>query len=130
MLGNRSRDTRPELAVRSAIHRRGLRYWVDRRPVGRLRRKADLVFPTVKVAVFIDGCFWHGCPEHYVEPKTNTTYWREKIEGNQARDRQTDRILSEGGWTVLRFWAHEEPEGVADNVEETVRAARAECRES
>ncbi len=108
MLANKSRDTRPEILVRSLAHRRGLRYRTSARPLPELRRTADLVFRPTKVAVFIDGCYWHGCPTHYKEPKTNTDYWRAKITGNRTRDHQTDELLSEAGWLVLRFWEHEE----------------------
>ena len=109
MLGCRSRDTAPEKLLRSAVHRLGLRFRVCTRPIKEVRRTADIVFTRRKVAVFLDGCFWHGCPEHYVPPKTNPVYWSEKIDGNVRRDRDTDRKLSEAGWTVLRFWEHEDP---------------------
>ena len=122
MLGNRSRDTKPEMLVRSLLHRRGLRYRVGQRPIVNLRRTADLVFRSAKVAVFIDGCYWHGCERHYKEPLTNRDYWRAKIEGNRARDRDTNRALAEEGWLVLRFWEHEDPEGVADTVERSISA--------
>jgi DNA mismatch endonuclease (patch repair protein) len=121
MVGNRSRDTSPELAVRSEVHRRGLRYRVARRPLRAVRRSADLVFGPSKVAVFIDGCFWHGCAEHFVLPKTNRDYWEAKIGGNMARDRETDRVLQEAGWEVLRIWEHEDPVSAAVHVVETVR---------
>ncbi|WP_420620795.1 very short patch repair endonuclease [Candidatus Poriferisocius sp.] len=123
MQGNRSRDTKPELAVRSAVHRRGLRYRVASRPLPELRRTADLVFRKAKIAVFVDGCYWHGCPEHHTQPATNPEYWSAKITGNIARDQDTDAHLQEAGWTVLRFWEHENPETVADAVEQLVRAA-------
>src|SRR5262249_31998252 len=96
----RQRDTAPELAARSPLHRRGLRFYGDRAPLPSLRRRADIVFPRRRVAVYIDGCFWHGCPEHGTWPKTNAEWWRTKIETNRARDRDTDRQLKEAGWTV------------------------------
>ena len=116
MRGNRSRDTSPELRVRSLVHRRGLRYRVAQRPIPTLRRTADLVFRRAKVAIFIDGCFWHGCPEHYRPPSTNPDYWRDKIEGNRLRDQETDELLARAGWEVLRFWEHEDEDEVADAV--------------
>ena len=116
MRGNRSRDTSPELRVRSLVHRRGLRYRVAQRPIPTLRRTADLVFRRAKVAIFIDGCFWHGCPEHYRPPSTNPDYWRDKIEGNRRRDQETDELLAQAGWEVLRFWEHEDEDEVADAV--------------
>ncbi|MEV6791637.1 very short patch repair endonuclease [Streptomyces sp. NPDC051320] len=106
----RSRDTKPERLIRSLVHAGGLRYRVAAKPLSSLRRTADLVFRPTKVAVFIDGCYWHGCPEHYVPPKTNPGYWSGKVAGNMARDRDTDQRLAEEGWTVLRFWEHESPE--------------------
>ncbi len=125
MQGNRSRDTKPERAVRSAVHRRGLRYRVAARPLPELRRTADLVFRKAKIAVFVDGCYWHGCPEHHTQPATNHRYWSDKITGNVARDQDTTARLAEAGWTVLRFWEHEDPETVADAVEQSVRSALA-----
>jgi DNA mismatch endonuclease (patch repair protein) len=85
------------------------------------RRRADVIFPRVGVAVFVDGCFWHGCPEHASWPKANADWWREKIEANRARDRDTDRRLAEAGWTVVRVWEHEDPTTAADRVESAVR---------
>ncbi len=123
MLGNKRRDTQVELTVRRLLHARGLRYRVDFAPVNR-RRRADVVFTRQKVAVFIDGCFWHGCPVHYIQPKTNAQYWWPKIERNIARDLETTRQLSDAGWTVLRFWEHEHPEDVADAIVELVEALR------
>lgn len=123
MVGNRSRDTKPELRVRSLLHKGGLRYRVNQRPLPELRRTADIVFRKARVAVFIDGCFWHGCPDHYRQPSTNTEYWSDKVKGNKRRDLETDACLAEAGWTVLRHWEHEDPEGVADQVEAAVRTA-------
>lgn len=120
MVANRSRDTKPELRVRSAVHRRGLRYRVSARPIPGLRRTADMVFGPAKVAVFIDGCFWHGCPEHYVEPRTNADYWSAKIARNKGRDSDTDQRLRDAGWTVLRYWEHEPFEEVAEDIIITV----------
>ena len=124
MVGNRSRDTKSELLVRSLVHGRGLRYRVAQRPLPGLRRTADLVFRPTRVAVFVDGCYWHGCPKHYKEPKTNTDYWRAKIAGNGQRDRQTDELLSEAGWLVLRFWEHEDPNEIADAIATAVEGRK------
>jgi DNA mismatch endonuclease (patch repair protein) len=121
MQANRSRDTRPELAVRSAVHARGLRYRVAVRPVRSVRRSADLVFTRARVAVFLDGCFWHGCPEHFQMPATNPDYWELKIAANAARDAETDRLLVAEGWTVLRFWEHTVAVEVATRIEDVVR---------
>jgi DNA mismatch endonuclease (patch repair protein) len=125
MQGNRSRDTQPELAVRQLLYRAGLRYRIDYRPIGNLRRKADIAFPTFRIAVFIDGCFWHGCPLHYVPSKSNTEYWLPKIDANRARDIETNRVLSDHDWTVFRFWAHEDPAVTANSIIGAVKAARA-----
>ncbi|MEU6853000.1 very short patch repair endonuclease [Actinacidiphila alni] len=121
----RSRDTAPEWLVRRLVHAQGLRYRVAARPLPGLRRTADMVFRPTKVAVFIDGCYWHGCPEHYVSPKTNPGYWSEKVAKNMARDRDTNERLSEAGWTVLRFWEHESPDTCALTIAATVDKLRA-----
>jgi len=83
-----------------------------------------MVFRNVKVAVFVDGCFWHGCPAHATQPKTNAQYWADKIETNRERDRQTDQLLQQSGWTVLRFWEHENPETAAETIVESVQALK------
>lgn len=120
----RSRDTTPERLVRSLVHAQGLRYRVAARPLPELRRTADLVFRPAKVAVFIDGCYWHGCPDHYVAPKTNPGYWSDKVARNVARDRDTDERLQAAGWTVLRFWEHEAAEACALKIAGTVARLR------
>lgn len=124
MKGNRSRDTKPELAVRRLLHSAGLRYRVDFRPLPRVRARADIVFTRQRVAVFIDGCFWHGCPAHYVASKTNADYWDEKISRNVARDLQIGRLLQDSGWTALRFWSHESPSVVAATIHDELRHNR------
>lgn len=123
MLGNRSRDTKPELLLRSILHRRGLRFRVCRRPLPLVRRTADVVFTRAKVAVFVDGCYWHGCPEHFRQPKTNTEYWAPKIARNRERDAEIDELLRAAGWTVIRAWSHEDADAVADQVERAVRGS-------
>lgn len=104
------RNTGPERAVRSLAHAAGLRYRVSQRPLPGVARTADLLFASLKVAVFVDGCFWHGCPMHYRLPSTNTTYWGRKIERNRERDLDTDRRLADAGWEIVRVWEHERPE--------------------
>ncbi|MEU5925407.1 very short patch repair endonuclease [Streptomyces antimycoticus] len=121
----RARDTKPERVIRQLLHAQGFRYRVAARPLAHLRRTADIVFRPVRVAVFIDGCYWHGCPEHYVSPKTNPGYWSEKVARNIARDRDTDKNLTEAGWLVLRFWEHEPSGTCADKIAATVIARRA-----
>lgn len=116
MQANRGRDTGPELRLRSLLHRRGLRYRVHVRPLVGLRRTADIVHRPTKVAVFMDGCFWHGCPDHFVEPRTNSAFWVPKIEANIRRDRETDAALVAAGWRVVRVWEHEDPSLAADRV--------------
>lgn len=120
MQQQRRRDTKPELAVRRAAHALGLRYRVDVAPIpGRLR--ADMVFSRAKVAVYIDGCFWHGCPEHATEPKANREWWLEKLSRNRQRDADTDARLVAAGWLPLRIWEHEAPAAAARRIAETVR---------
>lgn len=113
MQANRGRDTGPELAIRSLLHRMGLRYRVDLRLPFDNRRRADIAFSRVGLYVFVDGCFWHGCTEHFVMPKTRTDFWREKVGGNRARDRDTDERLRDLGLTSLRVWEHIDPEDAA-----------------
>jgi DNA mismatch endonuclease, patch repair protein len=111
------RDTAAEVAIRRELHRRGHRYRVDLRPSDRLRTRADIVFTRWRVAVFIDGCFWHGCPEHWTAPKANAAWWRQKIETNVARDRRTDTALTAQGWLVVRIWEHEDVRAAVARIE-------------
>ena len=122
MRGNRSRDTTPEKLLRKHLHERGVRYRVSHRPVPSVRRTADVAFPGARVAVFVDGCFWHGCPDHCRWPGTNEEFWREKIEGNQTRDSETNRLLERSGWLPVRVWEHEDPSEAADKIIALVRA--------
>lgn len=124
MRGNRRSGTSPEMAVRRLVHAAGLRYRVDAKPLKDLNRRADLVFTRVKVAVFVDGCYWHGCPEHGTVAKANAGYWTPKIAGNRERDRETDRLLTEAGWTVVRAWEHEDPVKVTERIIATVARPR------
>jgi DNA mismatch endonuclease (patch repair protein) len=117
MRGNRRKDTRPEIAVRSELHRRGLRFYKNRRPVRDFLCEADIVFPRARVAVFVDGCFWHGCPDHGTRPASNSGYWNAKIDGNTARDRRNDEWLRSNGWLIVRGWEHEPAGRIADRVE-------------
>lgn len=125
MRGNRRHDTRPEVAVRRELHRRGLRFFKNRRPVHDLRCEADVVFPRARVAVFVDGCFWHGCPDHGIRPTSNSTYWNAKIDRNAARDRRNDEWLRSTGWLVVRGWEHEPAERLADRVERALLTSTA-----
>ncbi len=121
MQANRRRDTAPEMAIRRLVHARGLRYRVDARPLPAARHAADMIFTRARVAVFIDGCWWHGCTEHYRPPASNTTYWSRKVARNRERDRLADQALSGAGWTVVRVWEHEAPESAALRIEAVVR---------
>ncbi|MEU8349482.1 very short patch repair endonuclease [Streptomyces sp. NPDC048845] len=123
-----SRDTTPEVAVRRLLYAAGYRYRLHRKVPGHPRRTIDIAFPGPRVAVFLDGCFWHGCPQHATHPKANADWWRRKLDGNIARDRETNRCLAEAGWTVLRFWEHEDPAAVADRVAAAVITARHPAR--
>lgn len=113
MQSNRPRDTKPELRLRSAAHRLGLRYLVGARPLPRLNRTADLLFTKAKIAVFVDGCYWHGCPQHHTVAKTNAKFWADKVDTNRRRDRETTALLEEEGWLVIRVWEHEPMEEAA-----------------
>ena len=108
MKANRRTDTKPELALRHALHRLGYRYRKDYRLdlVGGRRVRPDIVFTARKLAVFVDGCFWHACPEHGSKPKNNEWYWSPKLVGNVERDQLNDTSLKLAGWTVVRLWEH------------------------
>lgn len=121
MQANRGRDTQPELAVRRILHAFGYRYRVNFRAVRSIRRTVDIAFTKRRVAIFMDGCFWHGCPEHYIAPRANAEFWRDKIEMNQRRDSIANIELTNAGWVVLRYWEHEDPHRVADSIIETLR---------
>jgi DNA mismatch endonuclease (patch repair protein) len=125
MQRQRRRDTRPELELRRALHAAGLRYRVERPVIPGMRRRADIVFGPAKVAVFVDGCFWHMCPQHATAPKANADWWREKLERNRARDQDTDRLLLQQGWLPLRVWEHEDMAEAAVRIAKIVRDRRA-----
>lgn len=124
MQGCRGRDTSSELALRSAVHRLGLRFVVDSRAIPGVRRKADLIFTRQRLAVFMDGCFWHGCPVHYTVPVAHADFWHKKLITNRLRDAETDRRLAQSNWTVRRVWEHEDPVAAAQRVLETVAYLR------
>lgn len=124
MQGNRAANTVPELRIRRELFRLGLRYRVNTRiitPEARIR--ADIVFPRQRVAVFVDGCFWHGCPDHGTKPSQNRTYWDAKIARNQQRDAAYTRALLDDHWTVIRAWEHDDPVHIARRVHKAVKSA-------
>lgn len=126
---NRRSDTKPELRLRSVLHGRGHRY--RKNLLLRLdgaRVRPDLVFTRWKVAVFVDGCFWHGCPEHQHIPKSNREYWVPKLAANVERDRRVDRALISEGWSVVRIWEHTDLDVAVSAVEDALRQARALAR--
>lgn len=112
--------TSPETRLRQELHSRGLRFRVQYKVEGLARRRIDIAFTRWRVAVSVDGCFWHGCPDHCVIPKNNRDWWLWKFEVNRARDLDTDHRLDELGWTSLRVWEHEEPVRAADRVEQAL----------
>lgn len=122
MQGNRGRDTKPELALRSRLHALGLRYRVSAPPLPDIRRTADVVFTRARVAVFVDGCYWHGCSDHHRPARQNSTFWTEKIEANRRRDNEVNQLLSEAGWEVMRVWEHEDVGEAARRIEAVVRS--------
>ncbi|GAA0615887.1 very short patch repair endonuclease [Streptomyces crystallinus] len=119
-----SKDTAAELLVRRLLHPAGLRYRVEYPVPGMARRRIDVAFTSVKVAVLIDGCFWHGCPEHATQPVANAEWWRQKLDRNMARDTETTEHLVAAGWEVLRFWEHEAPDDVALRIAAAVDRRR------
>lgn len=116
------RDTGPEMNLRKELHRRGLRFRVQVKVPGNNRRTIDIAFPRARLAVYVDGCFWHGCPEHHVRPRANAEWWQWKIQNNQVRDRDTDRTLQAAGWCVLRIWEHVSSADAAELVQDRYRA--------
>lgn len=126
----RQKGTDAEMALRREMYRIGLRYRVGYVVLKKPRRVADIAFPGRKIAIFVDGCFWHGCPEHATWPKQNAEFWRQKIAANQLRDADTNDRLQSSGWTVLRFWSHESPEEVAKSVAHRVSLAYSKRRAS
>lgn len=116
MRRQRRRDTAPELAVRQRLHAADIRYRIDTRLESGLRARGDIVWRGLQLVVFIDGCYWHGCPVHATSPKANAEWWRAKLDANVDRDRRTDKVLHECGWTVLRFWEHENPVDVVNSI--------------
>ena len=112
----RPRDTEPELALRRSLFSRGLRYRIDIALVPQSQSRADIAFPRAKVAVFVDGCFWHSCPLHGTTPKANASWWIAKLEANRQRDAEASRRLREAGWHVERVWEHESPSDAAARI--------------
>jgi DNA mismatch endonuclease (patch repair protein) len=124
MRGNRNTDTAPEVALRSALHRSGLRFRKHVRPLSSLRCTADAVFPRERVAVFSDGCWWHRCPVHSTIPKANGDWWSQKLDRNFKRDRRNDAALELAGWAVVRVWEHEDPVEAAARIAALVEQRR------
>ena len=118
----RTKDTAPELALRQLLHKKGLRFRLHRRDVP---GSPDIAFPAARVAVFVDGCFWHLCPQHAVWPKTNAAWWKAKLRSTRSRDRRIDSELKRLGWASLRVWEHEQPARAAARVQKLVRARMA-----
>jgi DNA mismatch endonuclease, patch repair protein len=127
MQEQRRRDTSCEMEIRLELHRSGFRYLVDARPIPTWRRRADLVFPRARVAVFVDGCFWHGCPDHPRPPKSNAAWWEAKLARNRERDTETSARLIAEGWEVLRVWEHEDSEQAVQRIADLVTRRRAEA---
>lgn len=124
MRANRRRDTKPEAEVRSILHRRGYRFRKDHLlKVGDVRTHPDIVFTRQQLAVYIDGCFWHQCPEHGTMPVSNVDYWKPKLARNVERDREVTEALEAAGWTVLRIWEHIDPAEAADRVQGALEGA-------
>jgi DNA mismatch endonuclease (patch repair protein) len=124
MLSTRRRDTSAEMAIRRLLHARGLRFRVDREVLPGTRRRADIVFTSARLVVFVDGCFWHSCPLHRSKPKANAAWWAAKLAANRLRDAETNRRLLKAGWLVQRVWEHEAPMTAADRIDKIMRALR------
>lgn len=126
----RGRDTMSERELRSKLHAAGLRFRKHSRPLPALRCSADVVFRSERVAVFLDGCFWHGCPEHWSLASRNSDFWRQKVELTQERDRRNDSVLSAAGWCVIRIWEHEDVTHGAERVRDAVLMRRGPRKKS
>jgi DNA mismatch endonuclease (patch repair protein) len=127
MQANRRADTTPERLLRSALHGRGLRFRKDYRiDLPSLRVRVDVVFPRERLAVFVDGCFWHRCPVHATDPLRNAAFWKRKLERNVERDRSVDAALALAGWRIIRSWEHEPADTAAERIVAAVRRAREE----
>lgn len=124
----RQKSTQAELNLRKALHARGLRYRLHVPLLTKPRRVADIVFLGARIAVFVDGCFWHGCPEHASWPKSNTNFWREKIDNNRLRDADTDKRLTALGWASVRIWEHENVDSAADQIAALIATRKSELR--
>ena len=120
----RQKDTQAELELRKALHAKGLRYRLHVPLLAKPRRVADIVFSKSRIAVFVDGCFWHGCPEHATWPKSNADFWRTKIEANRMRDADTDQRLKMLGWRIVRIWEHENVSDAAIHIASLIAAYR------
>ncbi len=118
------RDTVPEVALRKELHRRGLRFRLHRSMRELSRSKPDVTFVSAKLAVYVDGCFWHSCPIHASQPRANSAWWLAKLAANVTRDRRIDEELRAGGWRVVRVWEHEDPIEAADRIESLIRSSR------
>lgn len=123
MAGQRTSGTQPEMALRRELHGRGRRFRIQLRPILDVRRTPDITFVGARVVVFVDGCFWHRCPEHGTIPKSNAAWWEAKLDANRSRDRETDRLFEDRGWAVVRVWEHEPPVLAADRVERVLTLA-------
>ena len=116
-----TRDTAPEIALRRSLHRRGLRFRLHQQVLPSLRSRPDIAFPRARVAVYVNGCFWHGCPDHGTWPTRNAEFWRSKIRTNEMRDARIDQVLDDSGWQVVRIWEHEKPDDAVPRIELAVR---------
>lgn len=125
MSRQRSVDTAIEVRLRQLLHQSGLRYRLHTRPIRGVRRTADILFGPAHVAVFVDGCFWHGCPDHGSLPKSNAAFWKAKIAGNAKRDADTRRRLAEAGWLAIQVWEHDDPVDAARTIAARVTERRA-----
>lgn len=124
MRAAKPRDTAPEIALRQVLLEMGLTFSLDVCPIEGLRRRVDILFVEERVAVMIDGCYWHGCPQHGTWPKQNAEFWKAKIEANKRRDSDTNQRLEDAGWRVIRIWEHEDPHDAAERIRDVLNASK------
>lgn len=124
MKAAKPRDTTPEMALRQVLQEMGFAFSVDFSPIEGLRRRVDILFVEERVAVMIDGCYWHGCPQHGTWPKQNAEFWKAKIKANKRRDIDTNQRLEDAGWHVIRVWEHENPHEAAERIIDVLNASQ------
>lgn len=122
------KNTLPEIKLQTALAELGINFETDVKPIEDLHRRADVLIREGKIAIFVDGCFWHGCPIHGTQAKANAEFWADKIKRNQERDLDTNEHLEAAGWTVIRIWEHEDPNDAAKQIADIIKEKKSKYR--